>query len=232
MLVSAITAAPRRNGRFDVLVDGALAATLSLEAIERLQLSVGVVVDQRLSVALAREAGIVATYDRALNMIALRARAASELKKLLIRKGEPAEYVDVAIERLIRAGFLDDASFAKQFARSKAVGSGLSRRRVQQELARRGVARDVAEAAIAEVFDEEHIDEEGTLERVARKKMKSLERFDTSVQRRRLYAFLARRGYDSDDITRTLRNVMSAQSGPRRLGRDEEERAHSASDIE
>jgi regulatory protein len=209
MLVSAITATPRRNGRFDVVIDGALAATLSLEAIERLQLSVGSVVDERLSAALAREAAIVATYDRALNMIALRARASSELRRLLIRKGEPAEFVDLAIERLVRAGFLDDASFAKQFTRSKAVGAGLSRRRVQQELARRGVARDVADAAIAEVFDEEHVDEEGTLQRVARKKMKSLARLDVAVQRRRLYSFLARRGYDSDDIARTLRSVVN-----------------------
>jgi regulatory protein len=227
MLVTAITATPRRNGRFDVLVDGAIAATLSLEAIERLQLSVGAVVDERVSAALAREAGIVATYDRALNMIALRARAGAELRRLLIRKGEPSEFVDVAIERLIRASFLDDASFAKQFARSKAVGSGLSRRRVQQELARRGVARDVADAAITAVFSEEEVDEQGTLERVARKKMKSLERLDTTVQRRRLYAFLARRGYDSDEISRTVRVLISTDH----VRREEQERAQSARDI-
>ncbi|HKW47313.1 MAG TPA: regulatory protein RecX [Gemmatimonadaceae bacterium] len=209
MFVTSITAAPRRTGRFDVAVNGAHVATLSIEAIERLRLSVGINVDDRLTAAIDREAGIVATYDRALNMIALRARSSSELRRLLLRKGESSEFVDVAIERLLRAGFLDDASFARQFARSKAVGAGLSRRRVQQELARRGVARDVADAAIAEVFIEEHVDEEGTLERVARKKMKSLERLDPSVQRRRLYSFLARRGYDSDDIARTVHSVMS-----------------------
>ncbi|HEY2377491.1 MAG TPA: regulatory protein RecX [Gemmatimonadaceae bacterium] len=209
MLVTSITAAPRRNGRFDVAVDGGHVATLSLEALERLRLAVGVVVDERLDAALARETSIVATYDRALNMIALRARSSAELRRLLVRKRELPEYVDVAIDRLLRAGFLDDASFARQFARSKAVGAGLSRRRVQLELARRGVAREVADAAITEVFADEHVDEEGTLERVARKKLKSLERLDTTVQRRRLYSFLARRGYDGDDIARTLRTVLS-----------------------
>src|SRR5437763_13379500 len=212
MLVTAITASPRRNGRFDVVVDGAFAATLSLEAIERLRISVGASVDERLAAALECEASIVATYDRALNMIALRARSTSELRRMLLRKGEPAENVDVAIERLVRAGFLDDGNFAKQFTRAKAVGGGLSRRRVQQELSRRGVAREVANAAIDEVFAEEHVDEEGTLEQVARKKLKSLARFDAAVQRRRLYAFLARRGYDSDDIARTLRSVMSSEA--------------------
>ena len=207
MLITAISANSRRPGRFDIVVDGSVAATLSIETIERLQLKVGLAVDEQLDAALQREAALVATYDRALNMLALRARSAAELRRLLIRKREPADLVDAAIERLLRAGFLDDESFARQFARSKLLGAGLSRRRVQQELARRGVSRDIAEAALAEVFAEEHLDEEDGLQRVARKKLKSLERLDPATQRRRLYGFLARRGYDSDDIARTVRDM-------------------------
>ena len=207
MLITAITANPRRQGRFDISVDGSVAATLSIETIERLQLKVGLVVDERLDAALKREAALVATYDRALNMLALRARSAAELRRLLVRKGEPADLVDAAIERLLRAGFLDDESFARQFARSKLLGAGLSRRRVQQELARRGVAREIVDSALADVITEEQVDEADGLQRVARKKLKSLERLDAPTQRRRLYAFLARRGYDSDDIARTLREL-------------------------
>lgn len=209
MLITAITTNSRRNGRFDVTIDGSVAATLSIETIERLQLKVGLAVDERLDAVLQREAALVATYDRALNMLALRARSASELRRLLIRKGEAADLVDAAIERLLRAGFLDDQSFARQFARSKLLGAGLSRRRVQQELARRGVTREVAESALADVVAEEHVDEEDGLQRVARKKLKSLERLDPATQRRRLYAFLARRGYDSDHIARTLRELKA-----------------------
>lgn len=207
MFITAISANTRRPGRFDIVVDGSVAATLSIETIERLQLKVGLPVDERLDATLQREAALVATYDRALNMLALRARSAAELRRLLLRKREPADLVDAAIERLLRAGFLDDESFARQFARSKLLGAGLSRRRVQQELARRGVSRDIADAALAEVFAEEHLDEEDGLQRVARKKLKSLERLDAATQRRRLYGFLARRGYDSDDIARTVREL-------------------------
>jgi regulatory protein len=58
------------------------------------------------------------------------------------------------------------------------------------------------------VFGEERVDEESILERVARKKLKSLSRLDAPTQRRRLFAFLARRGYDSDDIGRVVGTLL------------------------
>jgi regulatory protein len=149
------------------------------------------------------------TYERALDMLEARARAVTELRRLLIKKGEPPEDVDAAIERLRTTGLLDDANFARQLTRSKALGGGHSRRRIQQELAKRGVARDVSDEAIEEVFEEESIDEAAAIERVARKKMRLLGGLDLATQKRRLFGFLARRGYNSDAIARVLRVVLT-----------------------
>jgi regulatory protein len=149
------------------------------------------------------------TYDRALDMLEARARGVAELRLLLIRKGEPEAAVDAAIERLRATGLLDDASYARQLTRSKALGAGLSKRRIQQELAKRGVARDVSDEAIEEVFTDEAIDEDASIEKVARKKLRMLAAADDATRRRRLYGFLARRGYDSDDIQRVLSRVLA-----------------------
>jgi regulatory protein len=140
-------------------------------------------------------------------MLEARARAADELRRLLVKKGEPQPDVDEAIERLKRTGLLDDSNFARQFTRSKALGAGLSRRRIQQELSRRGVPRDISEQAIEDVFEEERVDEDASIERVARKKLRMLTKVDDETRRRRLYAFLARRGYDSEDIGRVVRQL-------------------------
>jgi regulatory protein len=148
------------------------------------------------------------TYERALDMLEARSRAVAELRRLLIRKGEPETEVDAAIERLRANGLLDDRNFARQLTRSKALGAGLSRRRIQQELSKRGVPRDVSDEAIEQVFDEEGVDEEASIERVARKKLRMLGKADDETRRRRLYAFLARRGYDNDDIQRVLRDLV------------------------
>ena len=208
VIISAILPSPRHPGRFQLIVDGRAHALLSLDAIERLAIGVGTELDERAEGAVQREAAILHTYDRALNMLALRARSSAELRRQLQRKGEPPENIAIAIERLVAAGFLDDAAFARQFTRSKALGAGLSRRRLQRELGRRGVARDVGDSAIDEVFEEEELDDASSIERVARKKLKTLAKLDAPTRRRRLYAFLARRGFDTEDIATVLRSLI------------------------
>lgn len=153
------------------------------------------------------------TYDRALDMLEARARGVAELRRLLIRKGEPEADVDAAIERLRASGLLDDANYARQLTRSKALGAGLARRRIQQELSKRGVTREISDAAIADVFEEESIDEAASIERVARKKLRTLTKVDDATRQRRLYGFLARRGYDSDDIQRVLKRLIADDAG-------------------
>src|SRR4029079_15814252 len=100
------------------------------------------------------------TYERALDMLEARSRGVTELRRLLIKKGEPEADVDAAIARLRESGLLDDANFARQLTRSKALGAGVSRRRIQQELTRRGVSREISDEAIEDVFEDEGVDED------------------------------------------------------------------------
>ncbi|MGH7670341.1 MAG: regulatory protein RecX [Gemmatimonadaceae bacterium] len=179
---------------------------VSVEAIASLGLHVGGAFAP-VRAAFEAECARLATWDRATGLLAARARSRVELRRLLLRKGEPANDVDRVLDRLEGAGYLDDADFARQFARTKALGSGMSRRRVQQELIRRGVDRGVANAAIEDVFADEAVNELETVERVARKKLRTLAHFDQQTRRRRLYGFLARRGFESEEIRDVLRRL-------------------------
>jgi len=210
-VISGIIPAQRPAGRFAVVVDGRERAVLSLDAIERLGLVVGRSV-AGLEEAIALESARLHSYDRALNMLALRARSSSELARSLVRKGEEKPHVDWAIARLLEQGLLDDAAFARALTRSRVVGGKRSRRRVEQELARKGVSRTVAGEAIDDVFEDEAVDQRAIVQEAARKKLRSLAGLEPAVQRRRLYAFLARRGYDLDDIRAAIAAAGSTES--------------------
>src|SRR4051812_46766409 len=146
--ITGIVASPRAPGRFSVMVDGKSAHTLGLAAIERLGLSVGATTVGREEI-IAREESLLRTYDRAVMMLAARGRAGKDLERQLVRKGEPAEFARLAVERLVEEGFVDDESYARSFVRSKSAGAGLARFRLKQELGRQGVERAVADEAIA-----------------------------------------------------------------------------------
>jgi regulatory protein len=198
-VITGITASPRLAGRFDLLVDQKPVTRLGIQGIERLGLRVGMAIDASLAQSIADEAIVSRAYDRAMMMLAARGRAAAELERLLIRKGEDARVVAMVIERLTAAGFLDDHAFARQFARSKST-SGVSRRRIEQELGRKGIDRNAAAEAVAETFAEEQVDESVAIDRAAEKKLRTLGKADDQTRRRRLYAYLARRGFDVDAI--------------------------------
>jgi regulatory protein len=147
------------------------------------------------------------TYTRALGVLARAPRSARDLRRRLLLKGEPEGAVDATIERLTASGLLNDAAYARAFVRAKVSSQGFSRLRLQQELVKRGVPREAAEEAIAEVFQDEDVDESANLERVARKKLRALRGLDEATQQRRLLGYLARRGYEVNQVRTVLRRL-------------------------
>ena len=188
-----------------MLVDGRRAAVLSAEGVQRLGLHTGDEWTPALAERAGAEAEALRVFDRALAMLASRGRSVKEMRLALLRKREPEPLVNAAIARLLALGALNDELFARQFARSRLLRGGVSTRRIQGELARRGVERAAVDAAIAEVREEEQIDPADSLRRVAAKKFSSMSKLDPPTRRRRLFAFLMRRGYDADEI----RTVMT-----------------------
>ncbi|HEX7938233.1 MAG TPA: regulatory protein RecX [Gemmatimonadaceae bacterium] len=150
------------------------------------------------------------TYDRALNMLSFRARSVSELRRQLLRKGEPAADVEAAIARLLEQRLLNDADYARQFARVKLTGAGASKFKIVQELGRKGIGKPLADEAIESLRQDEGLDASESIHRVAEKKWKTLAKLDEATGRRRLYAFLARRGFNPDEI----RGAMSGIGAP------------------
>jgi len=142
----------------------------------------------------------LSAYNYALNLLAARPYSTQTLRKKLIQKEYSAADADEAIRRLVDNGLLNDAKYAEQYARSKILTTGASKRRLQQELYRKGIKGELATTAIANVIEQEDIDPAAVVERVARKKLAQLGDLGPLVLRRRLFAFLARRGYDLEEI--------------------------------
>ena len=150
-------------------------------------------------------------YEYALNLLSARAYSERNLRRKLVQKEFDPEEIDATMERLTASKLLDDTKFAAEYARQKLVVGGSSARRVEQELQKKGIGREQAKEAIGTVVGDESVDEGASAEKAARKKFKSLSGLEPDVQRRRLFGFLARRGFDLDDVKRAVAKVISEE---------------------
>jgi regulatory protein len=206
--ITGIVPSTEQPGHVVILVDGAPFATVPAETADRLALEEGADAEEALPLG-PLDRATQKTYDRALNVLSYRHRSAHELRTRLLEKGEPAAQVEVVIARLVANGLLDDARFAEAKARSGMLGKGRSRWRLEHDLAQRGVPREVARAAIAQVLSDEGTDEVGVAERAARKKLRSLSHLPPPEQRQKLYAWLARQGFSPDVVRSALDAVLA-----------------------
>lgn len=149
-------------------------------------------------------------HGYALQLLTARPYSTRDLRRRLERKGYGAEEAAAVVSRLTESGLLDDSRFAEQYARSRIVNESASPRRVVQLLIRYGIARELAESAVARTIEAEEIDPQEGAERLARKKAATLTGLDPAVARRRLYGYLARRGYDLDHIRSAVSKAMPA----------------------
>lgn len=139
-------------------------------------------------------------YEYALDLLAARAYTTRNLRRKLMQKSFDPDEIAAATERLLEAGLLDDRRYAADYARQKLALGGSAVRRIRQALAQRGVAGEDVQAAIESVLEEEPVDIRRSIDQAARKKLASMGDLEPQVRKRRLFAFLARRGFGLADI--------------------------------
>jgi regulatory protein len=140
------------------------------------------------------------TYQRALNLLARRDHSVAELGRKLIAKGFPPARVEEALETLVRQGYLDDRRFAERWAESALASGRFVGSRLLLELLRRGIDRETAREAVAAVGADQS--ERQLLATLAAKRFATFDPAHASLrERRRVYAFLARRGFSPAAIT-------------------------------
>ncbi len=217
--ITEIRESPRRPGRYELKLDpSGEKLPVSVELIAELKLKVGRELTEQEHAKLLAASRIIACYDKALATLGARARSAADLKRWLKTKEFTDTEITPTLEKLSSLGLLDDQAYARSFARSRLAPSrGYGPRRVAAELARKGVSRAITDAVLAELEAERAEAEEdaaargerteSAVEQAAAKKLKSLAKLDPEVRKRRLYGYLARRGFGGAEIAKVLRKL-------------------------
>ncbi len=145
--------------------------------------------------------------QKAYRLLSLRARSTGEIEKKLREKGFTAAVIKEALEKLCDLKYLDDTSFASQWARNLAVNKLWGNRKIIASLKEKGIAAHLIGKAIEEVRQE--IPEEEAIDGLIKKKMtgRKIDLQDIK-EKKRIFQNLLGRGFPAGLILSRLGNIL------------------------
>jgi regulatory protein len=151
------------------------------------------------------EAGL---FEYAVRMLASQMRSERELRRLMQRRAiegdEGERAMDSVVARLKALNYLSDTRFAAEYTRLRKEGEKFGRRRVQQDLAAKGVASETVGAAVCAAY--EGVDEVALArEYIARKRMKQPAGEKAKQEAARVMGRLLRAGFSAGAVYKVLR---------------------------
>ena len=192
MRIEEVKRSERRKGRFLVKLEDGDILRVTEEELLRFGLRAGMELDEEQLAALRVSARASSAKAQAANIIGSRARSKHDLEKRLMKKGADEADAKAAADWLEDIGAVDDASYAAALARHYGE-RGYGPARVREELRRRGVPRELWDAALEELPDSGEV-----LDALIQKRCKG--DLSDPKERKRTCDALLRRGFSWGEV--------------------------------
>jgi len=141
--------------------------------------------------------------DYAFFLLKFRLRSENELAQRLKLKKIPEETIKEVVSFLKEKRFIDDNVFARAWINSR-LKRPLGLRRIKQELRQKGVDKEIIEAQTAKLEDYAEVEIVSDLAKGRLNRLKGIEQVSA---KRRVYAFLLRRGFSPEVVIATLNQL-------------------------
>lgn len=212
MKITSLSAQVRNPDRVNISIDGKYRLSLTVMQVVDLGIKVGTEISDELLAELEQESSFGKMYQRALEYCLMRPHSAREVRDYLYRKTRTTKYrqkqtgeirerqgigqsvADRVFDRLVEKGYVDDEKFAAYWVEHRNQTKGASRRKLQAELAAKGVDSRIIDGAL---LGSERNDEDELAKVVAKKRS----RYPDS---QKFMQYLARQGFRYDDIKAVL----------------------------
>jgi regulatory protein len=205
--ITSISAQVRDKNRVNISIDGKYRFSLDFTQLIDLNIKVGNEYTEQQLEDLENESQFGKLYMRALEYSLMRPHSKYELSQYLyrktrdtltktgsIRKGVSKVLTERVFDRIIEKGYVNDESFTRYWIENRQLRKGISRRKLQAELASKGVDRSIVESLLAET---DRTDDDEIVKIIEKKAAKYNDD-------QKLTAYLARQGFGYDDIKQAI----------------------------
>ena len=204
--VTALKLQKKNRERVNVYLDGEFA--FGLAHILAGWLKVGQELSEAKIAELQANDELEVAYQRALNFLSYRARASEEIRRNLRKKDFSEETIEAVIERLEKHKYINDAEFANLWVDNRSEFRPRGRYALRTELRQKGISDKVIEVALQD------LDEDDLAFRAAEKQARKYKPMEWQDFKKKLGAFLSRRGFSYDIISNVLPQIWEEQDKP------------------
>jgi len=198
--ITALKAQKKNPNRINVYLDGTYA--FGLARIVAAWLTIGQDLSEEDINRLKQQDTTEVAYLKGLRFLGVRSRSEAEIQRKLSEQGFEPAVVEATLQRLKKNGYIGDEKFAKEWVENRSTFRPRGRRLMALELRQKGVPGDAIEKALAETSDESSLAYQSAVKYARR-----LAGSDWETFRKRLGAYLMRRGFSYGTIAPILRQV-------------------------
>lgn len=151
-----------------------------------------------------REEVVQKAHAYAFLLLKFRLRSEQEIAERLKKKGFSAEVAAETIAFLKEKQFLNDFAFSKAWITAR-ITRHIGLRRIEQELKAKGVSKEVIQAHFESLKG--NYNEAAEVERICQERINRLKGVQWPVAKRRVYAYLLRRGFSAQRAQDALNQI-------------------------
>ena len=214
----------KRRQRVNIFLDEKFAFGLDLETFSKYDLRVDQEISQKKIEEIIKEEEFLKVYDKILRFLSFRPRSKKEVKDYFYKKSVGDETQKMIIKKLERLKFLDDKQFALWWVEQRITFRPSGKRFLEYELRKKGINKEIIDEVLKDkilkgFFQKEEETQEANVGRVdtsfdfemalraAQKKLRIYEKLSSFEFRKKMTAFLTRRGFSWEVIKEVIKNL-------------------------
>ena len=187
--------------KWKVELDGQFAFVLYKKEISRFGIEVNAELSEELYEQIKKDVVLKRAKLRAMHLLTDMARTESQLRDKLKRNMYPEDVISQAIAYVKSFGYINDEAYIENFIQSKRETK--SRKEIYALLLGKGVSSEQIDLVFEQCYEKNT--EQEAISRLIRKR--NVDILHVSEQElRKLYGYLARKGFQYDDIRQVIQN--------------------------
>lgn len=198
--ITALTVQKRNPDRVNVYLDGDFAFGLSRIVAAWLELDRSLS-QQEIDELIQKDTSEVA-FQKAIRLLDYRPRTGQEIREKLQQKGFEPGQIEQVVERLTSSHLIQDDKFAAAWVESRNQFRPSSQRVMRYELRRKGIDEETIEGALQGSVEDLEL-----AQRAAQKMVRRLTNLEWQEFRKKLSAFLARRGFSYETVAQVVKTA-------------------------